>query len=317
MDTQRRVRQSAIRMLAQEYSDSSLTEMGVGEYDPSFVITKLGARVNRALVAGVIDRMERRDGDSGPSYSGHIRDPTGNHVFNIAPFQDEMHAEAEELLARFESGDRFLMALVGKARWFETEDGGVFTSLRVEQIAIIDKERYSRWLVDAAEATLRRIKAYEDSTGVEITADSLEDSGVPSDLLNGMVQARSHYPEFDSENYRVGVLQALSIASGRSSMAEAKLANAPSEDESGVAESTGNGEDDSPQPPIEPVGDISSTIISAIKSADGGEGAEYDSIILACVQSGFSREQAEDALEGMRDVDGTIIEPRFGFFQAL
>ncbi len=66
MDTQRRVRQSAIRMLAQEYSDSSLTEMGVGEYDPSFVITKLGARVNRALVAGVIDRMERRDGDSGP-----------------------------------------------------------------------------------------------------------------------------------------------------------------------------------------------------------------------------------------------------------
>ena len=71
------------------------------------------------------------------------------------------------------------------------------------------------------------------------------------------------------------------------------------------------------QPPIEPVGDISSTIISAIKSADRGEGAEYDSIILSCIQSGFSREVAEDALEGMRDVDGTIIEPRFGFFQVL
>ena len=69
--------------------------------------------------------------------------------------------------------------------------------------------------------------------------------------------------------------------------------------------------------PIEPAGDISSTIISAIKSADGGEGAEYDAIILSCVQSGFSREEAEDALEGMRDVDGTIIEPRFGFFQVL
>ena len=191
MEAQRRVRQTAIRMLAQEYSDASLTEMGVGEYDPSFVITKLGARVNRALVAGVIDRMERREGDSGPSYSGHIRDPTGNHVFNIAPFQDEMHAEAEELLARFESGDRFLMALAGKSRWFETEDGGVFTSLRVEQIAIIDKERYSRWLVEAAEATLRRIKAYDDSSGVEVTSDSLEEAGVPSDLLNGMVQALS------------------------------------------------------------------------------------------------------------------------------
>ena len=312
MEAQRRVRQTAIRMLAQEYSDASLTEMGVGEYDPSFVITKLGARVNRALVAGVIDRMERREGDSGPSYSGHIRDPTGNHVFNIAPFQDEMHAEAEELLARFESGDRFLMALAGKSRWFETEDGGVFTSLRVEQIAIIDKERYSRWLVEAAEATLRRIKAYEDSSGAEVTSDSLEEAGVPSDLLNGMVQARSHYPEFDSENYRVGVLQALSIASGRSSMAEVATVSTPSEDESQEAK-----ENPTTQPPIEPVGDISSTIISAIKSADRGEGAEYDSIILSCIQSGFSREVAEDALEGMRDVDGTIIEPRFGFFQVL
>lgn len=312
MEAQRRVRQTAIRMLAQEYSDASLTEMGVGEYDPSFVITKLGARVNRALVAGVIDRMERREGDSGPSYSGHIRDPTGNHVFNIAPFQDEMHAEAEELLARFESGDRFLMALAGKSRWFETEDGGVFTSLRVEQIAIIDKERYSRWLVEAAEATLRRIKAYDDSSGVEVTSDSLEEAGVPSDLLNGMVQARSHYPEFDSENYRVGVLQALSIASGRSSMAEVATVSTPSEDESPEAK-----ENPTTQPPIEPVGDISSTIISAIKLADRGEGAEYDSIILSCIQSGFSREVAEDALEGMRDVDGTIIEPRFGFFQVL
>ena len=312
IEAQRRVRQSAIRMLAQEYSDASLTEMGVGEYDPSFVITKLGARVNRALVAGVIDRMERRDGDSGPSYSGHIRDPTGNHVFNIAPFQDEMHAEAEELLARFESGDRFLMALVGKSRWFETEDGGVFTSLRVEQIAIIDKERYSRWLVEAAEATLRRIKAYDDSSGVEPSPDSLEGAGVPPDLVNGMAQARSHYPDFDSENYKVGVLQALSIASGRSSMAEASPVNAP------VANETpGPPEQPTVQAPIEPVGDISSTIISAIKSADGGEGAEYDTIILSCVQSGFSREEAEDALEGMRDVDGTIIEPRFGFFQVL
>ena len=312
IEAQRRVRQSAIRMLAQEYSDASLTEMGVGEYDPSFVITKLGARVNRALVSGVIDRMERRDGDSGPSYSGHIRDPTGNHVFNIAPFQDEMHAEAEELLARFESGDRFLMALVGKSRWFETEDGGVFTSLRVEQIAIIDKERYSRWLVEAAEATLRRIKAYDDSSGVEPSPDSLEGAGVPSDLVNGMAQARSHYPDFDSENYKVGVLQALSIASGRSSMAEASPVNAP------VANETpGSPEQPTAQAPIEPVGDISSTIISAINSADGGEGAEYDTIILSCVQSGFSREEAEDALEGMRDVDGTIIEPRFGFFQVL
>jgi len=312
MEPQRRIRQSAIRMLAHEYSEASLTEMGAGEFDPSFVITKLGARVNRALVAGVIDRMERRDGDNGPSYSGHIRDPTGNHVFNIAPFQEEMHAEAEELLARFESGDRFLISLAGKARWFETEDGGVFTSLRVEQLAIIDKERYSRWLVDAADSTLRRIKAYEDSVGVETTPRDMEDSGIPSDIINGLVQARSHYPEFDTENYRVGILQALSIASGRSSMADS-----PPPANSVQVDMPDSETESVSKVPIEPEGDLSTTIISAIKASDRGEGAEYDTIILSCIQSGFSREEAEDALEGMRDVDGTIIEPRFGFFQIL
>ena len=224
-----------------------------------------------------------------------------------------MHSEAEELLARFESGDRFLISLVGKARWFETEDGGVFTSLRVEQLAIIDKERYSRWLVDAAEATLRRMKAYEDSVGLEAEATTLANRGIPKDVAEGMAQARSHYPEFDLENYRVGVLQALSIASGRSSMAEAELEMSRSQervDDQGI-------ESPETKAPIEPAGDISATIIRAIESADGGQGAEYDSIILACVQSGFSREDAEDAIEGMRDVDGTIIEPRFGFFQVL
>ena len=65
ISTTRIKRQSAIRLFAQEYSDSNLTEQGVGEYDPSFVITKLGIKVNRALFCGVIDRLEKREGDMG------------------------------------------------------------------------------------------------------------------------------------------------------------------------------------------------------------------------------------------------------------
>ncbi|MGY8703868.1 MAG: hypothetical protein ACKVGY_06000, partial [Candidatus Poseidoniales archaeon] len=102
--TPRIKRQSAIRLFAQEFSEANLTEQGVGEYDPSFVITKLGIKVNRALVSGVIERLERREGDNGPSFSGVLRDPTGNHRFNIAPFQTELQLDIEELHARFESG---------------------------------------------------------------------------------------------------------------------------------------------------------------------------------------------------------------------
>ena len=65
----RRSRQSAIRLFAQEYADADLPEEGSGEYDPSFVITKLGAKVNRALVGCVIDRLERREHESGMTFT--------------------------------------------------------------------------------------------------------------------------------------------------------------------------------------------------------------------------------------------------------
>ena len=78
-------RQSAIRIFAQEYSDANLPLEGVGEYAPSFIITKLGAKVNRALFGGVIDRFERREGDNGPTYSGHLRDATGGCLLYTSP----------------------------------------------------------------------------------------------------------------------------------------------------------------------------------------------------------------------------------------
>ena len=52
MESRTSPRQTAIRMLAQEYSDASLTEMGTGEFDPSFVITKLGARGKQGSCGG-------------------------------------------------------------------------------------------------------------------------------------------------------------------------------------------------------------------------------------------------------------------------
>ena len=160
-----RGRQSAIRIFAQEYSESSLIERGVGEYDPSFVITKLGAKVNRCLVCGGLERMERRDGDSGPFYRGQVRDPSGTHYFDVAPFQPELHPDAEELLARFESGDSVLVSIVGRQKSNESEDGGIFTSLRAESFTEVGLDDYKSWLVDTADATLRRLEAYDSSQG--------------------------------------------------------------------------------------------------------------------------------------------------------
>ena len=302
-------RQSAVRLFAQEYRDASLTEEGSGEYDPSFVITKIGAKINRALVCGVIDRMERREGDSGPNYSGHVRDPTGSYLFSVASFQPELHPDFEELLARFESGDRFLLALVGKARWFETEDGGMFTSLRAEEFTVIDRECYTNWLVETAEATLRRIDAHSTSLEADLTPAALEAAGVPRDLVDGLILARGHYGDFDPEGYRVGVLQALSMATGRTSLME------PPQPTATTLEETASQAPESSEPAAEP-GDAIELILETVRSRDTGEGVEYNDLVTALVHGGHSRESAEDAIDQARD-QGEVMEPRFGFFQLV
>ena len=304
ISTTRIKRQSAIRLFAQEYSESNLTEQGVGEYDPSFVITKLGIKVNRALFCGVIDRLEKREGDNGPSFNGQIRDPTGINRFNVASFQPELQAEMEELFARFESGDRFLMAIVGKSRWFEGDEGGIFTSFRVEEFTVINQELYMNWLIDTSDATLRRLNFYEQSLELELNKETLISSGFPKDLVDGTLLARQHYSNVDTENYRLGILKALSSASGRSMENNQNLTI---QDEGNNVEIIEADADVTPE----------NIILNTIQNLDTGSGVEYDKLVEACTLSGVSRESAEDCIEDLRDVKGDIIEPRFGFFRLL
>ena len=311
-------RQSAIRIFAQEYSDSNLPLEGVGEYAPSFIITKLGAKVNRALFGGVIDRFERREGDNGPTYSGHLRDATGGvHRFQIAPFQPELHADAEELLARFESGDRFLMMMIGRARWFESDDGGIFTSFRAEEFTTVERSVYVNWLVEASAATLRRLDAYNLSLESENTNESLKSAGVPVDLIEGMILAKNHYSSFDPENYKVGVLQSLSMALSSNSEIEQMITSTEESTVLQVPENSPQMENDAVKSDSKPTGDVDDVILNVIRSSSNPDGMPYDSIVLACVEAGFSRESSEDAIEDLRDIKCEIIEPRFGFFQIL
>ena len=311
-------RQSAIRIFAQEYSDSNLPLEGVGEYAPSFIITKLGAKVNRALFGGVIDRFERREGDNGPTYSGHLRDATGGvHRFQIAPFQPELHADAEELLARFESGDRFLMMMIGRARWFESDDGGIFTSFRAEEFTTVERSVYVNWLVEASAATLRRLDAYNLSLESENTNESLKSAGVPVDLIEGMILAKNHYSSFDPENYKVGVLQSLSMALSSNSEIEQMITSTEESTVLEVPENSPQTNNEAVKSDSKPTGDVDDVILNVIRSSSNPDGMPYDSIVLACVEAGFSRESSEDAIEDLRDIKCEIIEPRFGFFQIL
>ncbi len=320
---QRSRRQTAIRLFAREFYESSLPDGGQGEYDPRYVVTKLGARVNRMYVCGVVERLERRDTERGPMFSGAVRDPTGLHLWSVGSFRPELHIEMEELVARFEGGDRFLMACVGKSNHYTTEDGGFRCRMQMEDYSIIDRDVYATWLIETADQTMRRIGALGMAQSAETTdANALRDAGVPSDLIDGLGLSLNHYGEWDAEGYKVGVLQALSAAEGRVVSFEEHEAESSADSSSDEKET--KAEVELPETPTESKApstdgiEIETVVLEIITEHAGDEGIDYDSIMKHCAQRGLSDEDAiEDTIYALRDDKCEIMEPRFGWFKPM
>ena len=109
---------------------------------------------------------------------------------------------------------------------------------------------------------------------------------------------------FDTEAYRVWILKAFSRAMGGSEedldtdLEPVGIETAPVEQIE--VQSTGGGD------PRE--------VILGILGSNGGELVEYEDLVGACISAGSSREDAENAVMGLKDDTMEISEPKFGFF---
>ena len=302
MERARIQRQPAHLLLAAEFGSATLHEKGSGEYDPSFIITKLGAKVNRLVAAGLLERMELRETSSGASmFQGQIRDPSGLHYFSIGDYNSEVIREqAHDWAERLDDGEPLLVMIVAKSRWYQTDEGAVYTSLRPEEATIITREVYANWLVDACQATMYRMNQFSASLEVEPTVDAYRRADLPESLL----LARNHYGEVDVEPFKLNLMQALDIAEGRLEAATTPppLMSLPDDAES-------NGE--------APGGDgLRAFLLQAVRRLDQGEGVDFDTVLKNAASRGHAREAAEQVLDEMVE-SGQLEEPRFGWFRAV
>ena len=298
-------RQTAIRLLAQELSDSTLLRQGTGEFDPAFVITKLGAKVNRVMVAGLLERIEQRDTTAGPMWSGRLRDTSGLFFFTIGSFQpEELQIVAEEISAMHETGEPLLLLIVGKSSLRTTEDGGIFTGIRPEEIIVIDMKIYKKLLLEASDATMRRIKYHNESMNLDSTEQAYIKSGIPDDLREGLLIAKEHYGEVDSEVYALTVMRALDVAEGteQNPQIDSNLTTDLIEDPNKIKEKEYS------------TGEISELIEKLIEKMDQGEGVEYDVIMSSCEARGFERGPVEEVLDQMCEKE-ILSEEQFGWYR--
>ena len=304
-------RQPAWHVFASEFGEATLNEKGPGEYDPSFVITRLGAKINRCLVAGLLERVEARETSSGQTmYQGQLRDPSGLMYFSVGDYDPESARESILGLSRaLEEGETMHVMMIAKARWYQTDEGAIYTSLRPEEVVRIDPSRYSAWLARTANATMARLDAHDRAQPVASEGPAaMAEAGIPSHLVPGLSLALPHYEGASVEQYRLHVLQALDIAEGRMDAVRSEPTKLPvhgsSEDE-GAAPSEGSGP-----------GDANDVMKQLIATLDQGQGVDYETLIRNMGARGVDAGLADTTLDALFD-EGSILEPNFGWYRLV
>lgn len=300
-------------MLASEFSDSTLSQQGSGEFDPLFVISKLGAKVNRVVVAGMLERLDPRETSNGSTlWQGQLRDPSGLHFFSVGDYAPESMRELTiQLSSRLDDGESIMLIMTAKARYFQNDEGAVYTSLRPEEAAVITRESYRNWLVKSSQEMLERIDLHEKSISLEKNTEAFAAGGVPENMCEGLLLANEHYGEIDLETYRLNIMNALDIAEDKvQTIATPSLPVSQTslevddnkEEKSDDADSSGDEVD------------LKQVLLDLIARLDQGEGVDFDTLLSNAAARGHDRDASEATLDDLTE-EGTVHEPRFGWFK--
>jgi RPA family protein len=151
-------REVAQRVFAREFNDGSETfKESDEERAPVYLLLPTGERANRIFFVGTLTETEDVGSDS-EYWQGRVVDPTGTFYVYAGQYQPEAASALREI------DPPEYVAVAGKPRTFETDDGETNVAVRPESITVVDADARDRWVVEAAERTIERIRAFEDDT---------------------------------------------------------------------------------------------------------------------------------------------------------
>lgn len=199
------MREPAWRLFAAEYNDSQRVIKGEGDKAPTYVVTPLGARVNRLFIVGVLTDIEEM-GTEGIRRRARISDPTGIHVVYAESFNPDVANSLAELEIPSYVG------VVGKVRVYEPEEGMVYLSLRAETVKSVSIETRNYWIIEAGKSILGRINAIRDALNMENpTPNKLLELGHPTFIAEGAIEALRSYKTIDPNYFETLLREALSF----------------------------------------------------------------------------------------------------------
>ncbi|HET7322707.1 MAG TPA: DNA-binding protein [Halococcus sp.] len=151
-------REVARRVFAREFNDSSYTfKESEDERAPVYLLLPTGERANRIFFVGTLTETEDVGSDS-EYWQGRVVDPTGTFYVYAGQYQPEAASALREV------EPPAYVAVAGKPRTYETDDGQTNVAVRPESITVVDDATRDRWVVETASRTVERIQAFDDDT---------------------------------------------------------------------------------------------------------------------------------------------------------
>jgi len=304
-------REVAWRVFAEEYNSSVLEHTGEGEKPVSYIITPLGAKINRMHIVGVVTDIEEVGEEGKPRYRARVTDPTGTFYISAGEYQPSAAMSLSKM------APPAFAAVVGKSRAYTPEEGVKYLSIRPERIREVDGESRDYWIMETAKSTLQRIAAVEEGLRMsEPSVNALVKLGYPENLADGVVRAIDFYKDIDVQRFRRSVVEAL-----KTLVPEARLRKEREEvPEAPPAKRQGKKQAESKDDELKDVkvgADEEDTVLKLIDSlAAGARGAPWDKIVEAAKAKKIDKVRLEEVVAALLD-KGEIYEPELGMMKRI
>ncbi len=190
-------REVARRVFAREFNDAGYTfKESDDDRAPLYLLLPTGERANRVFAVGTLTETEDVGEDS-EYWRGRIVDPTGTFFVYAGQYQPDAASTLRDL------EPPAYVAVAGKPRTYETDEGGVNVSVRPESITVVDSATRDRWVVETADRTLDRIEAFDrgDNEYAAMAREQYDvDVGEYLDLVTAVLESHGEGEEGESVN---------------------------------------------------------------------------------------------------------------------
>lgn len=297
-------RETAWRLFSSELNSAVFEIKGPDEKSASYVVTQLGAMVNRVLVAGVLTEKENVGSEDEPLWRGRIQDvASGNFYINVGKYQPEASAAMVDIDAPS------FVAIVGKVRTYTNNDDRVFVSIRPERIMKISEETRNLWMLEAAQATWKRLNMMKKASAIEgATEKTLIERGFSERDAKGLIAALDHYDMPNSATYLKTIQSALRAILPGSDIdlgLPEDMADMPDEIEIEPGASSQNS------------ADMEEIILGLLEELDtDGKGAPRDELERRAESMGISSMELEEVSNILMD-KGQVYEPNLRYLKLI